>query len=43
MINRPLYAKRIRELEINEYNKSLNSITSESNESSEKEVQHDTE
>lgn len=36
-------AKRIRELEINEYNKSLNPITSESSESSEKEVQHDTE
>lgn len=36
-------AKRIRELEINEYNKSLNPITSESNESSEKEAQHDTE
>ena len=36
-------AKRINELEINEYKKSLETITSEANEYSQKEVQHDTE
>ncbi len=36
-------AKRIKELEINEYKNSLNTLTSEVSKSSEKEVQHDTE